>query len=104
MQLALDNAAAPYAHVFGEITRYLQSLERRGRKPNFEKQLSAKFARAQSVQRSLAKTGAQLANAHLHALMPDQGLMDNTVNRLLLMAGSEHHWRSVPSAFYVEMA
>ena len=104
VRLAFNDAGAPYPHVFGDVTRYLHGVVRRGRKPNFEKQLSARFARAQATQARLAKSGAELAAARIHALLPEQGLLDNTVNRLLLMAGSEHHWRTVPAAFYVEIS
>ena len=102
-ELSFMGAAAPYPRLFGDMTRYLQGLERRGRRPNFEKQLSARFKQAAATQAAMRKTGAVLAKARLRALLPEQGLRDNTVNRLLLMAGSEHHWRTVPSAFLLEL-
>ena len=96
-------ADAPYPQIIGDATSYLQSLERRGHKPNFEKQLSARLTRARATQAFFAKSGAQLAPARMLALLPEEGLRDITVNRLLLMSGSENHWRTVPAAFYVEL-
>ncbi len=36
--------------------------------------------------------------------MPEHGIRDNTVNRLLLMSNSDHHWDSVPAAYFVQSA
>lgn len=100
--IAVGGTFAPFPPLFSDTARYLQGLERRAHKPNYETQLAARFARALSVQNAVLKLGALFAHAHVHALLPELGIQDNTINRLLLMSSSEHHWASVPMAFFLE--
>jgi hypothetical protein len=102
VRLVLAGGLAPYPQLFGETAKYLEGLARRGRKPNYERQLAATFDRARAIQSKASKAGGTIGSARVHALLPEHGLHDNTINRLLLMASSEHHWRSVPMAFYLE--
>jgi hypothetical protein len=102
VRLADQHAMAPYPETFGSVTRYLRGLEERGRRPNFEAQLPGRFAQAQHAQRRLARSAVRCTEARVHVLLPERGLQDNTVNRLLLMSSSEHHWPSVPAAYFLE--
>lgn len=101
-KIADGGSFAPLPSLFSDTARYLQGLERRARKPNYEAQLAARFARARSGQSAVLKSVALSAHAHVHALLPERGIQDNTINRLLLMSSSEHHWASVPMAFFLE--
>jgi len=101
-KIADGRSFAPFPSLFSDTTRYLQGLERRARKPNYETQLAARFARARSAQSAVLKSIALSAHANVHALLPERGIQDNTINRLLLMSSSEHHWASVPMAFFLE--
>jgi hypothetical protein len=44
----------------------------------------------------------QTRMGRISAVLPEAGIRDNTVNRLLLMSSSEHHWDSVPAAYFIE--
>ena len=101
-KIAVGGPFAAFAPLFADTARYLQGLERRVHKPNYETQLAARFARARSAQSAVLKSGAPSAHARVHALLPERGIQDNTINRLLLMSSSEHHWASVPMAFFLE--
>jgi hypothetical protein len=101
-RIADGGSFAPFPSLFADTARYLQGLEGRGHKPNYESQLTARFARARAGQDTALLKGASSAQARVHALLPERGIQDNTINRLLLMSSSEHHWASVPMAFFLE--
>lgn len=102
VRLAQSDLFAPYQKLFKQAARYLQTRERRGRKQNFESQLPAQLNRARGVQERLVKSGVAARQVQARALLPERGIRDNTVNRLLLMSSSEHHWGIVPMAVYLE--
>lgn len=104
VSVALEGALAAYPKLFGAIATYLRGLPARGRRPNFECQLLARLGRAASAQTRVTKARTQARLGRIHAALPEAGIRDNTVNRLLLMSSSEHHWDSVPAAFFIESA
>lgn len=99
--LHLDGTFAPYASTFGDITAYLHKLETMSRRPNYEAHLVARFRRAEAVQKKPSISGVHVRQGRMLAAMPTPGIRDNTVNRLLLMSSSEHHWMSVPMAVLI---
>ncbi|MGH6958447.1 MAG: hypothetical protein ACREEW_17415 [Caulobacteraceae bacterium] len=101
-ELALEGALNAYPALFCDITTYLRRLPSRGRRPNFESHLLARLGRAPSAQTRIAKLSMQTRMGRISALLPEAGIRDNTVNRLLLMSSSEHHWDSVPAAYFIE--
>ncbi len=82
--------------------RYLTRVGERGLKPNREKQLTAGFGRAHASMRAIYGKSASTTEACISCLFPVGGIQSNSVNRLLLMSGSEHHLQSAPMAFFVD--
>jgi len=72
-------------------------------KPNFEAQLAARFRRQRdSMKSSIARTKVPTVAARLTTAFRFGGFQDNTINRLLLITGSQHHLHSVPMATLIE--
>lgn len=72
-------------------------------KPNFEAHLAARFRRQRDSMKSLiTSTKIPAVAARLSTAFRFGGFQDNTINRLLLMSGSEHHLHSVPMATLIE--
>jgi hypothetical protein len=83
--------------------RYLADVGERGPRPNFEKGLAARFARAHAMtQKALRKRGGLDNEGRISCVFPPTGIQDNTINRLPLMSSSEHHLPMVPIAFYIQ--
>ena len=100
---ALINTGTGYPHLFRDISKYLSKFGDRGAKPNREAQLVGRFARTHSsAQHDLQKSGVLVKHSRISCVMPLGGIQDNTVNRLLLMSGSEKHLSSVPAAYFIE--
>jgi hypothetical protein len=104
VEFALGGGFEPFWQVTADTSRYLRDLPRRGSKSNYDRQLAARFARARSASDAIVRSGADFTAATVRALVPNRGIQDNTINRLLLMSSSEHHWSDVPMAFYLEPA
>jgi hypothetical protein len=82
---------------------YLSKLDDRGQKPNYEKHLSARFARIHArAQSAVKKAGIPIEEARMFCAFPVGGIQENTVNRLLLMSSSERHLPNVPMAFFIK--
>jgi hypothetical protein len=100
---ALNKTGAGYPDLLRDLFRYLSNLEERGAKPNREAQLVGRFAKAHSAaQDALRKSGVPLKDGRISCVFPPGGVLDNTVNRLLLMSSSERHLSSVPMAFFID--
>lgn len=100
---ALDGSCASYPDLFRDLFKYLSGIDTRGTKPNRESQLFGRFSRSHaSAQRNLQKAGAIMKQARITCVMPEGGIQDNTVNRLLLMSSSEEHLSNVPAAYFIE--
>ena len=95
-------ALGDYPPIFAAIESYLRALGARGRRPNFESQLLARLNRAASTQDRIGKSRMNIRLGKIHAALPEEGIRDNTVNRMLLMSNSEHHRDSVPAAYFIE--
>ena len=54
-KLGCDGTLAAHPHVLGEAATYLHYLNARGRKPNYEAQLAARFSRAGNAQSKLLR-------------------------------------------------
>lgn len=92
-----------YPELMGEATKYLSQRAVRGAKPNFESNLASRFGKVHArAQPALAEYQHLTSNARMQVVFPEGGILDNTVNRLLLMSSSEHHLMSVPMAFFVD--
>jgi len=102
--LASSRDLAAYPALMRDTFKYLSGLNSRGPKPNFEKQLSARFARTHSAAQATIRREARFAvkEARLSCAFPSDGIQDNTINRLLLMSSSEHDLPNVPMAFFIE--
>jgi len=94
---------AEYPSLLGQVFDYLVQMGVRGRKPNWERHIASRFTKVHTAaQKRLEKGILPFSSGNLHAVFPDGGIRDNTVNRLLLMSSSEHHLPSVPMAFLIE--
>lgn len=101
---ALDGSCASYPDLFRNLFKYLSGIDTRGTKPNRESQLFGRFSRSHaSAQRNLQKSGVITKQGSITCVMPQGGVQDNTVNRLLLMSSSEEHLLSVPAAYFIEL-
>ena len=101
--LARERTLAAYPALFGDVLRYLGKVAASGSKPNFEQGLAAQFARHHGeAQSSLRKRGEPGNVGRISCVFAPAGILDNTINRLLLMSSSEHHLPMVPAAFYIQ--
>jgi hypothetical protein len=101
--LAFDKTFAAYPPLIRDVFKYLSNLNDRGPKPNREAQLIGRFAKVHApAQSAIEKAGIREKKARVSCLFPAGGILDNTVNRLLLMSSSETHLPSVPMAFFIE--
>ena len=101
--LAFDKTFAAYPTLIRDVFKYLSNLNDRGPKPNREAQLIGRFAKVHApAQSAIEKAGIREKKARISCLFPAGGILDNTVNRLLLMSSSETHLPSVPMAFFIE--
>lgn len=102
-KVGYEEVLSTYPGMMGEMFGYIGRLSERGRKPNWERHLVARFAREHaSAQALLAKRGLGGSAGRIHCAFPEDGIQDNAVNRLLLMSSSEHHLPSVRMAFFIE--
>lgn len=91
-----------YHGIFRDASVYLSKITVGGkpRRPDFEAQLGARFARTHAAaQASIRKSEIPVNLGRITGLFPLDGIQHNTVNRLLLMSASENHLPSVPMAF-----
>lgn len=103
LSVASARTLAGYPTVMSEVFRYLEKVDHRGVKPNYEAGLAARLAKLhRTTQSPLRKGVPTLSHGRVHAMFPARGIQDNTVNRLLLMSSSECHLHSVPMAFFME--
>lgn len=103
IRLARDAVLDSYPRLFRKMFGYLASAGERGPKPNFEEGLAARFARVHfSAQAGLRKRDEPVNEGRMSCVFAPTGIQDNTINRLLLMSGSEHHLPMVPMAFYIQ--
>jgi len=99
---ASDKSFAKYPALMRDTFHYLLNLGARPPKPNFEAQLTARFAHIHSsAQTIIKKACVPVQEARISCAFPCGGIRDNTVNRLLLMSSSERHLPSVPMAFFI---
>lgn len=102
-ELAYNQICIAYPDAFRDVFKYLLHFSSRGQRPNREAQLAGRFKEAHvTVQAQLKKNCNSLKIGKLSALFPFGGIQDNTVNRLLLMSGSDKYLPNVPMAFYIE--
>lgn len=101
--LAEHGVFGGYPDLMRRVFKYLSAFPTRGAKPNVEGSLNAEFKRVHgSTLAGAKKSGARLSEAQVSCLWPAGGIQDNTVNRLLLMSGSERHLDSAPMALFVK--
>jgi hypothetical protein len=101
--LASDKTFTAYPALMREVFKYLLRLDDHGPKPNLERHLTARFARAHSPAQAAIRRACIPANeARISCIFPPGGIQDNTINRLLLMSSSERHLESVPMAFFID--
>lgn len=98
-----NKSLAAYPALMRNVFKYLSNIEHRGRKPNREAHLNARFVKAHMpAQAAIEKAGIRVKQGRISCALPPRGIQDNTVNRLLLMSSSERHLPSVPMAFFIE--
>tara|TARA_R100001198_G_scaffold83881_1_gene57468 strand:- start:5138 stop:7564 length:2427 start_codon:yes stop_codon:yes gene_type:complete len=101
--IAREGVLADYPALFGEMFRYLAGVAERGPKPNFEAGLTSRFTRThRAAQKDLRRQGELGNEGRISCVFAPAGIQDNTINRLLVMANSEHHLPMVPTAFYIQ--
>jgi hypothetical protein len=101
----LKKTGAGYPDLFRDLFKYLSRLEERGPRPNREAQMASRFTKTHSAaQGALQKSDSPIKEGRISCVFPPGGILDNTVNRLLLMSSSERHVSSVPMAFFIETA
>jgi hypothetical protein len=101
--LNANQAFAGYAPLMRDTFKYLLKLTGRARKPNVEQNLAGRFARTHAAaQAAVQKAQVRSKEARISCSIPQGGIQDNTVNRLLLMSSSEKHLPNVPMAFFIE--
>ena len=92
-----------YPALIRDAFNYLANPAPRGRKPNWEAHLAARFKRLHAGAQRTMKSGPLPSNSvRVSLLCPPDGIRDNTVNRLLLMSSSERHLPSVPFALFLQ--
>ena len=102
VKLGTSDTFAAYPALMRDAYGYLSKLDDRGQQPNYEKHLSARFARIHArAQSAVKKTGIPIEEARMFCALPVGGIQENTVNRLLLMSSSERHLPNVPMAFFI---
>lgn len=101
-KLSYHGYLSGYSSLFADVFRYLGRIGERGRKPNWEANVAARFERVhRPVQTRLAKLELEQGVGRIACAFPAGGIQDNTINRLLLMSSSEHHLKNVPMAFFM---
>ncbi len=101
--LSNDPGFRDFPALIGDAFNYLRRRQARGPRGNFETQLAARFTRAQAAAGvSARKRQMEPTSGRLNVLCPIGGIVDNTVNRLLLTSSAEHALQAVPLAFYIE--
>jgi len=99
---AANRACADITSVFRGAYNYVRDRKVGETKPNFEKQLAARFTRGKrAADTAIDKADIPYVSGKVTSLFRIGGLQDNTVNRLLLMSSSEHHLPWVPMATYI---
>jgi hypothetical protein len=89
--------------VMSDAFNYLRHRQAKGPRPNFEAQLAARFSRSQaSAGTSVRRHEVAYYPGRLQLMCPLGGIVDNTVNRLLLTTSAEHALQAVPMAIYIE--
>jgi hypothetical protein len=102
-KLYFDKALAAYPPLFRDVYKYLSNLGERGPKPNREAQLIGRLTKGHGpAQAAVKKARVRNKQGRISCAIPEGGIQDNTVNRLLLMSSSEQHLPNVPMAFFVE--
>ena len=92
-----------YSDLMRSLQKYLSNAKSKGRKPNYEANLSGQFKRLHPlVQTELSKYQSRHQLASLSCAFSINGIQHHSVNRLLLMSNSKHHMRSVPIAFLLQ--
>jgi len=100
--LAFESTLHAHSALMGELIRYLSKNVTKGRKPNFEASLAARYTRLhERAQKSIRKARVATKQAQISCAAPVGGIQDNTVNRLLLMSSAERYLPYVPIAFFV---
>jgi hypothetical protein len=95
--------AEKVASVLKGALRYATTLSTKPRKPNFEASLGKRLPAAlRSLHTMVLESDKYASTVRVTATCPIGGIGDNSINRLLLMANSEHHLRSLPMAFKLE--
>lgn len=103
LRAAGTGAFASYPGLIRDVSAYASKIADRGRKPNWEAHAASRFAKIhQEAQKRLRKQASPYSLGTVRGVFPLGGIRDNTVNRLLLMSGSDHHLQSVPAAFFIE--
>lgn len=102
-RLSAEPGFRDFPAIMGEAFNYLRLRQVRGARPNFETQLAARFGRAQATANAaVRRNGVERHLGRLRLMCPVGGIIDNTVNRLLLTTSAEHALQAVPMAFFIE--
>lgn len=100
---SMESGFREFPALIGDAFNYLRHRQARGARPNFEAQLAARFARAQTgASASIRRRQFGYSAGCLRLMCPIGGIVDNTVNRLLLTSSAGHALQVVPMAIYIE--
>ncbi len=92
-----------YPDLMKKIFNYLVKFPTKGPKMNFEEHINSKFNQIHaSMVDSAKKSGNYVPEVRTTCLWPIGGLQYNTINRLLLMHGSEYYLTNVPMILFFE--
>lgn len=99
----VEGRPQPHTEVFRNAFKYLERIDTKGTKPNYEQSLKAQFEKAQKeFEKAIRNADLLRRTARIRCAFPSGGIYDSTITRLLLMSSSEHHLPSVPMAFFLE--
>lgn len=97
-----EPAFREYPEIMRAAGRYLTRSAAKGLRPNWEQGITARYARTHFMAQTLIRKRRLPGSlGRIVAAIPQGGLQDNSIHRLLLMSSSEHHLHAVPMAFYI---
>lgn len=98
-----DDRVRAFQSVIKDAFAYLVDIPVRGVRPHLEGELAIRLKSAHAaVLRALRKLNVDHLDAEIRALLPNGGLGDPTINRLMLTSGVDHYLERVPMAFFIE--
>jgi hypothetical protein len=102
LKIESDSARTEALVALGRLFNHLSKHEGVA-KPNYLQSLNARLSKAlPSLKSRITSLKAPIQLGRVYFTFPEEGIQDNTINRLLLMSSSEHHLPSVPMALFIE--